>query len=63
VFGIVAMPLFALARFAEPGKGLDRPLVRDNLVHLALPAGAVAGVVVGAVVGRWYHRGGRLPSE
>lgn len=63
VFAIVAIPLFALARFAEPGRGLDRPVIRDNLLHVALPAGALVGVVCGAVVGRWYRRGGHLPTE
>jgi hypothetical protein len=63
VFAIVAIPLFALARFAEPGRGLDRPLIRDNLLHVALPAGAVIGVLAGAIVGRWYRRGGHLPTE
>src|SRR4051794_931722 len=62
VFAIVAIPLFALARFAEPGRGLDRPVIRDNLLHVALPVGLLAGLVCGAVVGRWYRRGGQLPS-
>ena len=64
VVAIVAIPLFALARATEPsgGVGLDRPVIRDNLIHVALPAGVVVGVVAGAVVGRWYRRGGRLPT-
>jgi hypothetical protein len=59
---IIAIPLFALARFAEPGRGLERPVIRDNLIHFALPAGAIAGTIVGGIVGRWYRRGGTLPS-
>jgi hypothetical protein len=62
-FAVVAIPLFALARFAEPGRGLARPVIRDNLLHVAGPAGLVAGAVAGAVVGRWYRRGGRLPTD
>jgi hypothetical protein len=60
---IVAIPLFALARFAEPGRGLQRPVIRDNLLHFALPAGAALGLLAGAVVGRWYRRGGTLPNR
>ncbi len=63
VVAIVAIPLFALARFAEPERGLARPVIRDNLLHVAVPAGVVVGVVAGAVVGRWYRRGGHLPTE
>jgi hypothetical protein len=62
VFGIVAIPFFALARFAEGEPGLGRPSVRDNLLTWTLPVSLVAGVVGGAVVGRWYRRGGRLPD-
>ena len=64
VVAIVAIPLFALARATEPsgGAALDRPFIRNNLLHVALPAGAVVGLVAGAVVGRWYRRGGRLPT-
>jgi hypothetical protein len=63
VIAIVAIPLFALARFAEPERGLARPVIRDNLLHVAVPAGVIVGVLTGAVVGRWYKRGGRLPTE
>ena len=65
VFAIIAIPLFALARVTEPsgGAGLDRPVIRDNLLHVALPVSAVAGVVAAVVVGRWYRRGGRLPQD
>lgn len=62
VFGIVAIPFFALARAAEGQSGLGRPSVRDNLLTWTLPVSLLAGVVGGAVVGRWYRRGGRLPD-
>ena len=62
-FGIVAMPFYALARISEGQQGLDRPLVRDTLVRWTLPIALVLGLVAGAVVGRWYRRGGRLPDE
>lgn len=62
VFGIVAIPFFALARFAEGESGLGRPSVRDNLLTWTLPVSLLAGLVGGAVVGRWYRRGGRLPD-
>ena len=62
IVSIIAIPLFALARFAEPGKGLDEPFIRNGLVKVAIPAGAVLGTLTGLLVGRWYRRGGRLPS-
>ena len=62
IVSIIAIPLFALARFAEPGKGLDEPLIRTGLVKVALPVGAVLGVATGVLVARWFHRGGRLPT-
>lgn len=61
VFAIIAIPFFALARVSEGAQGLDRPFVRDSLLRFTLPAGLLAGVIVGAVVGRWYRRGGHLP--
>jgi len=63
IVSIIAIPFFALARFAEPGHGLDEPLVRTALVRVAIPAGLVLGGLCGIFVGRWYHRGGRLPTE
>jgi hypothetical protein len=63
VVSIIAIPFFALARFAEPGNGLNEPLVRTGLVKVAIPAGLVLGAITGAYVGRWYRRGGRLPTE
>jgi hypothetical protein len=60
---LVALPLFGLARALESGRGLARPFIRDNLLGLVLPAGAVCGVIAGGVAGRWYRRGGRLPEE
>jgi len=63
IVSIIAIPLFALARFADPGKGLDNPLIRNGLVKVALPVGAVLGTAAGALVARWYRKGGRLPQE
>jgi len=63
IVSIIAIPLFALARFAEPGHGLDEPLIRNGLVRVAIPAGLVLGGLCGIIVGRWYHHGGRLPTE
>ena len=61
-FSIVAIPMFILAS-TEPGSGLDRSLVRTGLFKVALPLGLVAGVAAGVVVGIWYARGGRLPTD
>ncbi|HEY9556256.1 MAG TPA: hypothetical protein VIR58_05950 [Acidimicrobiales bacterium] len=61
-FSIIAIPLYVLAS-TEPGSGLDRTLVRRGLFQVALPLGVVAGTVAGIVVGVWYSRGGRLPTD
>jgi len=61
-FSIVAVPLFLLAS-TEGDSGLDRDLVRTGLFAIALPFGALVGVTVGAIVGVWYARGGRLPTD
>jgi len=61
-FSIVAIPLFLLAS-TEPGSGLNRDLVRTGLFKVAVPFGAVTGLVAGVVVGTWYSRGGRLPRD
>ena len=63
VYALLAIPFYALARFAEPGQGLDRPFIRDGITRFALPAGVVLGTACGAVVGVWHARGGRLPTE
>ena len=63
IISIVAIPFVALARFADPGKGLDDPLIRNALTRVALPAGIVLGTLAGLAVGRWYRKGGTLPSE
>jgi hypothetical protein len=60
---LVAAPLFGLARALESGRGLSRPFIRDNLLALVLPVGAICGLLAGTIVGRWYRRGGRLPEE
>ena len=61
VFFLIAIPFYTLASF-EPN-GIDRPIVRTGLFRIALPVGAVVGVVGGAVAGRWLHRGGRWTAE
>lgn len=61
-FSIVAIPLFIVAS-TEPGSGLNRDLVRTGLFKIAVPVGVVTGIVVGALVGLWYARGGRLPTD
>ena len=61
-FSVIAIPLFIVAS-TEPGSGLNRDLVRTGLFKVAVPFGVVAGVAVGAAVGTWYGRGGRLPRD
>jgi len=61
-FSVIAIPIFIVAS-TEPGSGLNRDLVRKGLFQVALPFGLVAGVVVGTMVGFWYARGGRLPTD
>lgn len=61
-FSIIAIPLYIVAS-TEPGSGLDRSLVRTGLFKVALPFGLVAGTIAGVVVGTWYGRGGRLPTD
>lgn len=62
-YALLAIPFYALARFAEPGQGLDRPFIRDGILRFALPAGLLIGAASGVVVGIWHARGGRLPAE
>jgi hypothetical protein len=61
-FSIVAVPMFLLAS-TEGDSGLDRDLVRTGLFAVALPFGVLTGLVVGTIVGVWYARGGRLPTD
>jgi hypothetical protein len=61
-FSIIAVPMFLLAS-TEGDAGLDRSLVRTGLFAVALPFGVLAGSVAGTVVGVWYARGGRLPTD
>lgn len=61
-FSIVAIPLFIVAS-TEPGSGLNRDLVRTGLFKVAVPFGVVSGIVGGVLVGIWYARGGRLPTD
>lgn len=57
VFFLIAIPFYTLASF-EPN-GLGRPIVRTGLFAIALPVGALVGIVSGVVVGRWFRQGGR----
>ena len=52
---LTALPLFAFARFVEPGSGLDRPVIRSGL-RLVIPVSVLAGVVAAGVTGRWLAR-------
>jgi hypothetical protein len=61
VYAIVAIPLYTLAQ-SDPS-GLDRPFIRDGFFKVGLPVGGAIGLVVGALVGVWYGRGGRLPAH
>ena len=61
-FSIVAVPMFLLAS-TEGDAGLDRDLVRTGLFVVALPFGVLTGLAAGVVVGVWYARGGRLPTD
>ena len=61
-FSIIAVPMFLLAS-TEGDSGLDRSLVRTGLFAIALPFGVLVGTVVGSIVGVWYARGGRLPTD
>ena len=60
-YAIVAIPAYALAQ-SDPN-GLDRPVIRDALFRIGLPAGVVVGVLIGALVGVWYRRGGHFPTD
>lgn len=61
-YSVVAIPLYLVAS-TDPGQGLDRDLVRQGLVYVALPFGLISGIAGGVVVGVWYGRGGRLPRH
>jgi hypothetical protein len=60
-YAIVAIPAYALAQ-SDPN-GLDRPIIRDALFRVGLPAGVVVGLLIGVVVGVWYRRGGHFPTD
>ena len=63
VFSIIAIPIYTLARFAEPHHGLDEPMIRTGLLGVALPIGLALGALAGVATARWYRRGGHLPTE
>jgi hypothetical protein len=60
-FFLIAIPFYTLAAL-EPN-GLDRPIVRTGLFRIALPVGALLGVVAGAVSGWWARRGGGWTTD
>lgn len=61
VFFLIAIPFYTLASF-EPN-GIDRPVVRTGLFRIAMPVAVVVGLVSGAAIGRWLHRGGRWTAS
>lgn len=61
VYSLLAIPLYVFAQ-TDPD-GLDRPLIRTAFFNVAVPAGLLAGLAAGVLVGLWYHRGGRLPED
>ena len=61
VYAIIAIPFYVLAQ--SDRNGLDRPFFRNGLIHWGIPIGVVLGVACGALVGVWYARGGRLPTD
>jgi hypothetical protein len=60
-FFLIAIPFYTLASFES--NGIDRPIVRTGLFRVALPVGALVGVVGGVLAARWLHRGGRWVVE
>ena len=62
VAGLVGLIVIFLGRI-QTTDFLDQPWVRTGILVFAPLAGTLAGVVVGVLAGRWYRRGGRLPSD
>ncbi|WP_436795320.1 hypothetical protein [Actinospongicola halichondriae] len=56
VYFLIAIPIYLVASFES--NGMDRPIIRTGLLKVALPIGAVLGMVIGVVSGRWFRRGG-----
>lgn len=61
VASLFTIPLFALARFTEPGHGTDREWFREGL-RWAVLGGAVVALACGAGLAWWLRRGGRIPQ-
>lgn len=61
VASLLTIPLFALARFTEPGHGTGREWFRDGL-RWAVIAGALVAVAAGAGLAWWLRSGGKLPD-
>lgn len=55
VYFLIAIPIYLVASFES--NGMDRPIIRAGLLKVALPVGALSGVVVGIVSGRWLRSG------
>jgi hypothetical protein len=60
-YSFIAIPTYLLAQ-SDPN-GLNRPFIRNALLYWGLPIGGLLGLACGALVGVWYGRGGRLPTD
>ena len=58
--GLIAAPLFLWAQATEPGRGLQRPFVRNGLRAAPL-LGLAAGLLTAVLSTRWRLR--RLPGR
>lgn len=58
VFVAVAAPIYMVRAIDLAGDA--RTFVRNGVLRGAVPAGAVAALLAGAVAYRWRRRGGRL---
>ena len=62
VLTLIVLPIYAFAQATEPGLGLGRPVLRNGILHVGVPASIGSGLLSAAFVTRWYRRGGRLPT-
>ncbi len=61
IYSLIAIPMYVLAK--TESSGLDRPFIRNGLLIWGLPIGIGLGMACGVVMGVWYGRGGRLPTD